>query len=94
MYGCATHYNIDKAFHNSLVWSRTRIGYNVSYLLYVTCCQYEYREKANLAITLTNGTDGGEIMGHGALYDYPNVVTDDNWVHWLSNNYDVSMATV
>lgn len=33
-------------------------------------------------------------MGHGALYDYPNVATDDNWVHWLSNNYDVSMATV
>jgi len=54
------------------------------------------REKANLAITLTNGADGGEIVAHAAFYDYPNItdVNHDGWEQWLSKNYNVSMATV
>ena len=54
------------------------------------------REKANLAITLTNGEPAGQVVAHAALYDYPNISEIDptTWEVWLTTNYDVTMPTV
>ncbi|XP_065899995.1 cilia- and flagella-associated protein 61-like isoform X2 [Dysidea avara] len=53
-------------------------------------------EKANLAITLTNGEPAGQVVAHAALYDYPNISEIDptTWEVWLTTNYDVTMPTV
>ncbi|XP_066282688.1 cilia- and flagella-associated protein 61-like isoform X1 [Branchiostoma lanceolatum] len=50
-------------------------------------------EKANLAVTLCNEQD--DILGHAALYDYPNTTEADQaeWQQWLSQNYDTAACT-
>ncbi|XP_019642271.1 PREDICTED: cilia- and flagella-associated protein 61-like [Branchiostoma belcheri] len=50
-------------------------------------------EKANLAVTLCNEQD--DILGHAALYDYPNTTEADQaeWQQWLSQNYDTANCT-
>ncbi|XP_078590142.1 cilia- and flagella-associated protein 61-like isoform X1 [Branchiostoma floridae x Branchiostoma japonicum] len=50
-------------------------------------------EKANLAVTLCNEQD--DILGHAALYDYPNTSEADQaeWQQWLSQNYNTADCT-
>ena len=56
---------------------------------------YLCREHANLSITLV-GVDSGEVLGHMALFDYPNVRNMDqaDWESWLHENYQCKKASV
>ena len=48
------------------------------------------REKAVLAVTLSN--DQEEVLGHAAFFDYPNIPGVDQacWESWLHDQYDTS----
>ncbi|MGH0137710.1 UNVERIFIED_CONTAM: hypothetical protein FKN15_036573 [Acipenser sinensis] len=70
----------------NLIQPSTRIVFgrvNVIYLL----------EKANLAVTLTNGRN--EVVAHAAFVDYPNLDNVDQtcWESWLHSNYHSEKCT-
>jgi hypothetical protein len=52
-------------------------------------------EHANLSITLV-GVESGEVLGHMALFDYPNVksVNQSDWEHWIHTNFQCRKASV
>ncbi|XP_064621787.1 cilia- and flagella-associated protein 61-like isoform X2 [Lineus longissimus] len=50
-------------------------------------------EKAVLAVTLSNEKE--ELLGHAALFDYPNLPSVDpaEWEGWLNSHYDCKKST-
>ena len=61
---------------------------NILCVLYKFINIYFNREKAVLAVTLSNDKD--EVLGHAAFFDYPNVgeVDQAEWQDWLNKYYD------
>ena len=60
---------------------------------YYLCFLSFFREKAVLAVTLSNDHD--EVLGHAAFFDYPNLNNVDaaQWEGWLNEHYDAGKST-
>ena len=59
----------------------------------VEFCIFYCREKAVLAITLSN--DKEEVLGHASFFDYPNIPDIDvaEWEQWFQSTYANAKCT-
>lgn len=58
------------------------------------CSSLTTREKANLAVTLTNAKN--EVLAHAAFFDYPigDIVDQAHWEPFLHENFNTEKCTV